>query len=693
MSVPNGGAPTPRRQTRAASSRQQTPLPALQTKQSHAYGAPGKTHLNSQMTTDTAEIDAAFTTTGFRRTRAATAKEPTPAPAATPAAETTTRTRKSKKRVEPEVLPEEDLEDETNDGDPNGIDSGARGDGMRPDTRLDTSLSYDKVPEPQKRATAPKEPSPSLVPSVEPARQSPVEQVEALPEDVEPWRITVLFWTFWKYAVPSAQIFFVLLLGFVIMSGLLGGLGLFASLLPLPAMYALKRDVFFYRVGTLLYGHGTPAEALWYNVKNAELTMSEIQMINITNVTLPQNQYLINQNVYARLTNDEWAARLLKETVDTHGETLRELKRILPPLTAMITEDGQWKFTNDFLQAYGEKMLSSDAAPLWDKFMEINEERLIQAHRGILQTEVNGVIENMQIVTHDQMQQAIVENNDYMMANFNETVASFRTHLVKEFRGIAIEVADDAIKQSPLARLQNGAVAYATIIQNAQKRMREVNYLSIGLGAMVVPLYTSPTYKNPVLAQGWVDWVLYRTGLKTWPLLPFVPALPPTSALRDWKEGAECWCAAPSGDEMALGQIAIQYPHKIYPGEFALEHIPASGTRDIAAAPKKYEVWAQVDNSTEALRVKALLDQDFDLHFDWECGPPPKHNPSRWVCIVADEYDIHSSNYIRSYDLRVGAERIGLTTQMIAVRVVENWGSPDHTCIYRVRMTGKEVEA
>ncbi|EME41070.1 hypothetical protein DOTSEDRAFT_74564 [Dothistroma septosporum NZE10] len=142
---------------------------------------------------------------------------------------------------------------------------------------------------------------------------------------------------------------------------------------------------------------------------------------------------------------------------------------------------------------------------------------------------------------------------------------------------------------------------------------------------------------------------------------------------------------------MGLAQLTVQYPHKIYPDAIYVEHVPASGTHDIAAAPKQFEVWAQMENAAEAARVQEVLDREVNIRYGFECGPPPKHNSLRWVCFASGEYNIHYANHVQKVSTLFDAEEIGLATKMIAFRVKENWGSKDHTCIYRLRMIGKEV--
>ena len=679
MSVPPGA--TPRRATRAASYRAQTPLPALPTIQSHAYGAAGKTQLNGQLTSSNAEVDAAFTTTkSTRKACGSTAKAQTPAPPA----ETTTRGRKSKKRADPEPVPEEDGVDEPNGILSNGPAPAARENGFRPNTRLEPDLTYDDmITSTPKPAVAPKEPSPSPPPPEQPSHQSPVPEVEAparaapqaeiRAEDVEPWKIQVAFWTAYNYLVPSTKLISTLWMGFVLVSGFLVGLAFWISLIPLPTKWATARDSAYSRVKVVFYG----PEAAAQSIEN-----------------IPANQAQINQLAFARVDTIYDEVRGLKETTGLHGETLREIQRILPSHLAMTSNGGEWQLSTTFWTALAEKMASDAATPLWDKFLEDNHDRVHQAWMGSLRQEVNGVIEDMEIITQEQLQHAVVQNNDYMQTHHNDTLNSFRAHILKESRGIAEEVTNHALENLPhriVAKVQLRSLALSTIIENSYRLIHQTNYLSIGLGALVVPAYTSPTYKNPLLNQGWVDRFLYRLGVKTLDLEPFVPTLPPTAALRDWKEGAECWCAAPSDDEKGMAQLAIQFPYKIYPGDFYLEHVPATGTRDIAAAPNTYEVWAQVDNATEATRLGEALDREIPDHYDFACGSPPKPNSDRWVCILHHGYSIHLDNWIQLGQLLFSPERVGLTTKMVAFRAVSNWGSTDHTCIYRVRMTGKEV--
>lgn len=131
--MPPRRAPTPGRTTRA-SSRAPGPLPAVATRQSHAYGAAGKASLNAQVTSSHADIDQAFEQTQY--------EEP-PVPESVPEPVFEPKPRKRHPQKSPESQP--------NGVHPDGV---AVTDfaGIRPSTRLGDTGYLRAPPPPRARA-------------------------------------------------------------------------------------------------------------------------------------------------------------------------------------------------------------------------------------------------------------------------------------------------------------------------------------------------------------------------------------------------------------------------------------------------------------------------------------------------------------------------------------------------------------
>lgn len=180
-------------------------------------------------------------------------------------------------------------------------------------------------------------------------------------------------------------------------------------------------------------------------------------------------------------------------------------------------------------------------------------------------------------------------------------------------------------------------------------------------------------------------------------------------------------------------QFAVAMGTPIYPTEAVIEHVPAQGTPDIASAPEWIEIfifntdptnrdaiwhawsmttgdllppWPEYTKS-QITMLKDLIWTDepssIGLWFNYWFG---KRSPlvdeipyagatplnKNWVRVARFRYDIHAASYIQAFPLGVDFEKLGIPVDQMAVRVRTNYGG-EYTCLYRVRMHGKQVHA
>lgn len=230
------------------------------------------------------------------------------------------------------------------------------------------------------------------------------------------------------------------------------------------------------------------------------------------------------------------------------------------------------------------------------------------------------------------------------------------------------------------------------LIVNMNERMRATNYFSQGLGAVVEPRYTSPTWREPTLVQQIGRRMWWGVGAVFRIVQSNLAVHPPKAALTEWSENGDCWCADSPQDAPVKLQIGVRMPFLVYPKELIIEHIPSSGTRDIAAAPQNLEVWAKMSSAEEATRVTQNLEGLPARFWPDQCGEPPSDDSELWVCSARGTYDIHGPNYLQYFDFPEKPWTIGLKTSSVVVKVTSNWGA-DHTCLYRARLTGDEVDS
>lgn len=218
-----------------------------------------------------------------------------------------------------------------------------------------------------------------------------------------------------------------------------------------------------------------------------------------------------------------------------------------------------------------------------------------------------------------------------------------------------------------------------------------VNFFSRGLGAMTDPHLTSPSNKHNYQARAWHRW-----GLGTY--TGNVPG--PADALMPWEDVGDCWCAAPSGGK---SQLAVMLPNRIIPTHLVVEHIPKGATLGIGAAPKDLELWVQILDNEKRAPVQAAADnvrrrstsgpdEDLDDTKRADDFQAEKSLDRTWVRIASFRYDIHAPRHVQTFKIDVQLDYWGLAANKVVIRVKNNWGPSDFTCLYRLKLHGNLAE-
>jgi len=379
--------------------------------------------------------------------------------------------------------------------------------------------------------------------------------------------------------------------------------------------------------------------------------------------------------------NDGFSRRIQTLELDMQGvrnqvrglnaEGIERLQSILPEqiMVRKNPETGELEFPPGFWRAIDAKLDQRDNGNIWDKFVQTNQKKLEQHAQDIVQK----TLEHQKIISKDDLAAAVSENHAEFQEHFSAQLRAFETSVRKSTEVTARRTVSDIIKELPDSKgsTQLHSLALANIARNTELRLRSVNYFSHTLGATVHPKYTSPTHPRQLggLWQ-WVNRNLYDYQGRGHPS--------PFRVLTPWEEASDCWCAAASNDK-GKAQIGVIIPRAMNPTSITIEHMPSTGTLDIGAAPKEFEVWVRS-------RASADTPQSYNSHLG--CGEAPE---SGLVCIGKASYDIHALNHVQNFDLEGVDDAIGFVDFAI-IRVINNWGQ-DWTCIYRIRLHGEPEPA
>jgi hypothetical protein len=352
-----------------------------------------------------------------------------------------------------------------------------------------------------------------------------------------------------------------------------------------------------------------------------------------------------------------------------NAEGIERLQSILPEqiLVRKSPETGELEFPPGFWRAIDAKLDQRDDGHIWSQFVQNNQKKLEQHAQDIVQK----TLKHQKIISKEDLAAAVSENHAGFQEHFSAQLRAFETSVRKSTEIAARRTVSDIIKQLPDSKgsTQLHSLALANIARNTEIRLRSVNFFSHTLGATVHPKYTSPTHPRQLggLWQ-WVNRNLYDYQGRGHPS--------PFRVLTPWEEPSDCWCAAAS-DDKGKAQIGVIIPRAMIPTSITIEHMPSTGTLDIGAAPREFEVW---------VRSRAGVSQSYNS--DMGCGEAPEFD---LVCIGKASYDIHALNHVQNFDLEDVGGAIGFVDFAI-LRVINNWGQ-DWTCIYRVRLHGEPEPA
>ncbi|EPS92556.1 hypothetical protein FOMPIDRAFT_1137627 [Fomitopsis schrenkii] len=125
---------------------------------------------------------------------------------------------------------------------------------------------------------------------------------------------------------------------------------------------------------------------------------------------------------------------------------------------------------------------------------------------------------------------------------------------------------------------------------------------------------------------------------------------------RDIQQGS-CWPMAGTA-----GYLGIQLAEPVIVTNVTVDHLPASLASETRSAPHHIRVWALIPTS-----------------------------PRTQLIHVADlEYDIRSTQHIQNFPTSGYAPTVSV--DKVVFQILDNWGLPDFTCIYRVRVHGRAAE-
>ncbi|EAQ87385.1 hypothetical protein CHGG_04004 [Chaetomium globosum CBS 148.51] len=394
------------------------------------------------------------------------------------------------------------------------------------------------------------------------------------------------------------------------------------------------------------------------------------------------------------------------------------LKALIQHDNSILSLDGKsqisqqhWKAIEQRLKEAGllDKPLSADdvarivdkSAPVsWEKWLEKNKQKVadtIGQGKGSSKGPSKGADEG--IVSKEEFMRELTAR----LAKSKTEVDIEMGGLRKELDGVLHEVkklaSDAGMTKTETITLINKVVDKEIVRRLAQIGSRpgaakidamfsnRVNFFSPGNNAKVDISLSSPTYQLDTPRIASQKWLKSMRGQPQF-------LQDKSQALRPWSDPGHCWCAATLGNKNRThpATLAVQLPRFVIPQQVLLEHIDPAATTDPLAMPRDVEVWARIEDPDHQDRVLDWM----AVQFPADLGPPANNKliDDGFAKIGHFSYEHRQQDegiYVHqlSRDL---VERLRAATDLIVLRAVSNYGAKDHTCFYRVRLYGDEVE-
>ncbi|KAL7934278.1 hypothetical protein V8C35DRAFT_38961 [Trichoderma chlorosporum] len=240
----------------------------------------------------------------------------------------------------------------------------------------------------------------------------------------------------------------------------------------------------------------------------------------------------------------------------------------------------------------------------------------------------------------------------------------------------------DGVVRKAIADLNLEAMAKGRIRAHWDRDLKnQLNYFGVGAGAIVDPTQTSTTFMPDAK-------YLNDKGLKG------AQPLPPIEALVPWHDDGDCWCAAREVNKRGNphgAKLSVIMGHSIIPQHIVIEHILPGATSNPGARPRHIEVYIKVEDAATRERLLDFSAAHFpDDESDWNYAPADL--PSQFVKVTQFVYEgaeLHDGVHVH----RLSSELMALNaeTDQVIVRAVSNYGAPNHTCFYRIRLYGHKV--
>jgi SUN domain-containing protein 1/2 len=211
-------------------------------------------------------------------------------------------------------------------------------------------------------------------------------------------------------------------------------------------------------------------------------------------------------------------------------------------------------------------------------------------------------------------------------------------------------------------------------------------------GARIIPSLTSPTLEiSPQRLHSQLIGLVTGHG--------YAIGRPPITALHHELHNGNCWPF--SGTQ---GQLGVALAAPAYISDVTIDHVSPEEAFDMRnSAPREMELWGLVEGKDNTAKVnewmgektrrrEAAIDNEEEVEAEVEYPKTLPKSP-QYVRVANFRYNVNAPNHIQTFPVSQEIRDLGVDFGVVVLRVLNNWGRDEFTCLYRMRVHGQRMGA
>lgn len=160
----------------------------------------------------------------------------------------------------------------------------------------------------------------------------------------------------------------------------------------------------------------------------------------------------------------------------------------------------------------------------------------------------------------------------------------------------------------------------------------------------------------------------------------------PAVVLQDGLGPGDCWAFAGS-----YGHYGLALDRVVNITHISIDHPSEVQAADITRAPRSLVFWGLAEGGGNVAMVNSAkhLFSFPPKTPDFQQLLPQSLEPVEWAPLLHFHYAIHTTNHLQLFEIPSAIQKLGISFGIVALEVLDNWGSQASTCIYCVGVYGE----